>query len=188
LFFEIVEAVRFLQPEFIVFENVPALINSNDGRDFQEVVRAFAECGYMGCGRVLDAQYFGVPQKRRRLVMVGRLGCPPPPEFMADAGAMVSLPCAVSEETFAKRSDAWAGYTLTAPEKYNRCNSRANIRSEIFVAEEDGWGSMVERGREVELHGLPVGLDVQNVEQAYAAGNAFPPPMAKWIAEILKRS
>jgi hypothetical protein len=47
---------------------------------------------------------------------------------------------------------------------------------------------MVQRGREVEIHGFRAGLDATNLEEAYAAGNAFPPPMAKWVAEILKRS
>lgn len=188
LFFAIMEAVAELRPEWIVFENVPALINSNGGRDLQAVIGTFAECGYLGCGRVLDAQYFGMPQKRRRLVMVAGLGRKPPPEFMADAGTMESLPCALREEQECRRGDSWAGYTLTAPDKYNGCSSRTNLGSETFVAEEDGWNSMVERGREVELHGLPAGLDVQNTEQAYAAGNAFPPPMARWVAEILKRA
>ena len=189
LFFAIMEAVRSLGPRWIVFENVPALITSNGGRDLQSVIGTFAECGYLGCGRVLDAQYFGMPQKRRRLVMVAGLGRQPPAEFMADAGAMESLSCAIGEEKACRRADAWAGYTLTAPDKYSsRRNSRTNLSSEIFVAEEDGWDQMAERGREVELHGLPAGLDVQNTEQAYAAGNAFPPPMARWIAEILKRA
>lgn len=44
---------------------------------------------------------------------------------------------------------------------------------------------MAERAREVELHGFSQGLDGRNSEQAYAAGNAFPPPMARWVAEIL---
>lgn len=119
--------------------------------------------------------------------MVAGLGHDPSAEFMADAGSMVSLPCSL-EAQGPRRADAWAGYTLTAPDKYNRRNSRINLCSELFVAEEDGWSAMVERGREVGLHGLPQGLDVQNTEQAYAAGNAFPPPMAKWVAEILIRS
>jgi DNA (cytosine-5)-methyltransferase 1 len=185
LFFGIMEAVRSLGPEFVVFENVPAIVNSNGGEDLHAVIRTFAECGYGWAWRILDAQYFGVPQKRRRFLLVGRLGREAPSEFLADSGTMVSLPCAVSE---ARWGNDWAGYTLTAPKKYSRQNSRTNLCSELFVAEEDGWNAMAERGREVELHGLPAGLDASNTEEAYAAGNAFPPPMAEWIARILMRA
>jgi DNA (cytosine-5)-methyltransferase 1 len=187
LFFTIMEAVTFLRPQWVVWENVPAIVNSNDGRDFQAVIGAFAERGYVGCWRVLDAQYFGVPQKRRRLVLVAGLGRGPGPEFLADAGAMESLPCSLKEEQVCRRADAWAGYTLTAPNKYGKCNSRVNLGSEVFVAETNGWSAMVERAREVELHGIPQGLDAVNSEEAYAAGNAFPPPMARWVAGILRR-
>lgn len=188
LFFEIMEAVRFLQPAWLVIENVPALLTINDGRDIQTVLGMLRECGYLGYGRVLDAQYFGIPQKRRRLVMVAGFGRYPSIEFLADAGTVESLPCARESSSLCVRDDAWAGYTLTAPDKFKRCNSRANLCSEIFVAEENGWNQMVERGREVELHGLRAGLDSSNTEEAYAAGNAFPPQMARWVAELLNRS
>lgn len=188
LFFAIMEIVKFLKPTWLVIENVPALLTINEGRDIQAVLGALRECGYLGFGRVLDSQYFGIPQKRRRLVLVAGLGRFPSSEFMADAGTVESIPCAPGSQWVAKEADRWAGYTLTAPDKYNRCNSRTNMGSELFVAEEGRWDSMVERAREVELHGLSSGMDVTNTEQAYAAGNAFPPPMAQWVAEILNRS
>lgn len=188
LFFAIMEIVANLKPAWVVVENVPALLHTNDGRDIEAVIREFAKCGYVGFWRVLDAQYFGVPQKRRRFLLVAGLGRYPSMDFLADAGAVESLPCSPGENWIAKQADAWAGYTLTAPCKYNKCSSRINLGSELFVVEEDGWGSMVERAREIELHGISCGLDAANLEEAYAAGNAFPPPMAKWIAEILNRS
>ncbi len=187
LFFEIMEIVGALLPPWVVFENVPALWFSNGGRDIERVIAEFAQRGYLGFLRVLDAQYFGVPQKRRRILLVAGLGRHPSVEFLSDAGTVESLPCALGEEQ-ARRGDAWAGYTLTAPDKYRSCTSRINLGSEVLVAEADGWDAMAERGREVELHGFPAGLDDANSEQAYAAGNAVPPPMAKWIAEILNRS
>ena len=187
LFFKIMEAVGELQPKFIVFENVPALVGSNGGRDLQAVIGAFAQRGYLGAWRVLDVQYFGVPQKRRRFFLVACLGFEPPSEFLADAGPMVSLPCSTAPAS-PRQADAWAGYTLTAPDKYKRGNSRTNLCSELFVAEEDGWDAMAKRAREAELHGLPKGLDVQNSEQAYAAGNAVCPQIAAWVARILRRA
>lgn len=188
LFFEIMEIVRHFQPAWLVLENVPALLHSNDCQDIQVVITKLAECGYVGCARVLDAQYFGVPQKRRRLVMVAGLGRYPSLDFLSDAGTVESLPCSLGSSQIAKPADAWAGYTLTAPSKENRCNSRINIGSELLVAEEGGWDSMVDRARATQIHGVPSGLDAIDLEEAYAAGNAIPPPIGKWVAEILNRS
>jgi DNA (cytosine-5)-methyltransferase 1 len=188
LVFEILEIVSFLQPDWLVIENVPALLATNDSRDIQELVGLLAQRNYVGYGRVLDAQYFGIPQKRRRLVLVAGLGKYPSIEFLADAAPVESIPCAPGQSWIAKPADAWAGYTLTAQNKYGRQNSRLDICSELLVAEEEGWDSMAQRGREVELHGFLAGLDAPNSEEAYAAGNSFPPCMAKWIAEILNRS
>jgi DNA (cytosine-5)-methyltransferase 1 len=63
-----------LKPSWVVVENVPGLLSSNGGRDFAVVLRGLVECGYGGCWRVLDSQYFGVPQRRRRVFIVGHLG------------------------------------------------------------------------------------------------------------------
>lgn len=188
LFFEIMEIIRKIQPAWLVIENVPALLHSNDSQDFQAVVSKIAECGYVGFARVLDSQYFGIPQKRRRLFLVAGFGRYPSMDFMADAGTVESLPATSSEECIVRPANAWAGFTLTAPDKFERRNSRYNMGSELFVAEENGWGQMFERGRAVALHGFRCGLDETNVEEAYAAGNAVAPPIAKWIAEILNRS
>jgi len=193
LFFEIMEIVRELQPPWLVLENVPALLASNAGEDFACVVGTLAQCGYVGFARVLDAQYFGVPQKRRRLFMVAGLGRYPSIDFLADAAPVESIPCSAGSAWLAKPADAWAGYTLSAPTKgcdprHGPTSSRTNLGSELLVAEEDGWGQMVERERAASLHGFPCGLDETNSEEAYGAGNAVPPAIAQWIAEILNRS
>jgi DNA (cytosine-5)-methyltransferase 1 len=57
-----------------VVENVPGLLSSNGGRDFAVILRGLAQLGYGVCWRVLDAQYFGVAQRRRRVFIVGHLG------------------------------------------------------------------------------------------------------------------
>ena len=68
-----------LQPPWIVWENVPGVLSSNGGRDFGAILGALVECGYGFAYRVLDAQYFGVPQRRRRVILVGYLGDWRPP-------------------------------------------------------------------------------------------------------------
>ena len=74
LFSEIVRLLDELQPKWFVLENVPRLLSINGGRDMGAVVGALAECGYGIAWRVLDACGFGVPQRRRRIFIVGHLG------------------------------------------------------------------------------------------------------------------
>ena len=62
------------KPRWIVWENVPGVLSSNGGRDFASFLTALAELGYGFSYRVLDAQYFGVAQRRRRVFVVGYLG------------------------------------------------------------------------------------------------------------------
>lgn len=74
LFFEITRLAAELEPEWLLLENVPGLLSSHDGRDFGAVLGSLAELGYGLAYRILDAQFFGVPQRRRRVFIVGRLG------------------------------------------------------------------------------------------------------------------
>jgi DNA (cytosine-5)-methyltransferase 1 len=63
-----------LRPRWIVWENVPGVLSSGGGRDFGSILGALEELGYGFAYRVLDAQYFGVAQRRRRVFVVGYLG------------------------------------------------------------------------------------------------------------------
>lgn len=72
---------RRYQPRWLVWENVPGVLSSNGGRDFGTFIRGLEECGYHAAWRVLDAQYVrvdgygrAVPQRRRRVFVVGYLG------------------------------------------------------------------------------------------------------------------
>lgn len=74
LFWELHRLVAALRPRWIVYENVPGLLSSDGGRDFGAILGAVGELGYGYAYRVLDAQHFGVPQRRRRVFIVGCLG------------------------------------------------------------------------------------------------------------------
>ena len=74
LWYEFLRVIESLRPRWVVIENVPGLLSSNGGRDFAVVLRGLVECGYGVTWRVLDAQYFGVAQRRRRVFIVGSLG------------------------------------------------------------------------------------------------------------------
>jgi DNA (cytosine-5)-methyltransferase 1 len=62
------------RPKWFIWENVPGVLSSNKGRDFGAFLGALVELGYGWSYRVLDAQHFGVAQRRRRVFVVGHLG------------------------------------------------------------------------------------------------------------------
>jgi DNA (cytosine-5)-methyltransferase 1 len=63
-----------LGARWLVWENVPGVLSSSGGRDFGAFLGGLAQLGYGFAYRVLDAQFFGVPQRRRRVFVVGYLG------------------------------------------------------------------------------------------------------------------
>jgi len=72
LFWEIARLIEETKTEWFILENVPGLLTSNKGKDFGVVIGTMADIGYSLAWRVLDAQHFGVPQRRRRVFIVGR--------------------------------------------------------------------------------------------------------------------
>jgi DNA (cytosine-5)-methyltransferase 1 len=62
------------RPKWCIWENVPGVLSSGGGRDFGSFLGALGELGYGFAYRVLDAQNFGVAQRRRRVFVVGHLG------------------------------------------------------------------------------------------------------------------
>jgi len=74
LFWEICRILDETKAKWFILENVPGLLSSNDGRDMGTVIQALVERGYGVAYRILDAQYFGVAQRRRRVFIVGCLG------------------------------------------------------------------------------------------------------------------
>lgn len=71
---EFVRLVREINPQWLVWENVPGIFSTNKGRDFGSFIGALDDSGYSCAWRVLDAQFFGVPQRRRRVFVVGYFG------------------------------------------------------------------------------------------------------------------
>ena len=74
LFWEICRLLDETKAQYFILENVPGLLSSSNGADMGTVISALAQRGYGLAYRVLDAQHFGVPQRRRRVFIVGSFG------------------------------------------------------------------------------------------------------------------
>lgn len=73
LFKEFVRVVKKVKPKIFVMENVARVATHNNGRTIEEIGKSFEEIGYKVQYRVLQAYNYGVPQKRRRIFVVGTL-------------------------------------------------------------------------------------------------------------------
>ena len=85
LAFTFLDLVEQRRPRWLVLENVPGLFSSNNGADFGRLLYEMEQLGYGVAWRTLDARYFGVPQRRRRVFIVASLG--------SDRAAEVLLEC-----------------------------------------------------------------------------------------------
>ena len=74
LFWHIARLLDETKTKYFILENVPGLLSSNSGRDMGTVLGTLVDLGYGVAYRILDAQYFGVPQRRRRVFVVGCFG------------------------------------------------------------------------------------------------------------------
>ena len=74
LMWEYVRCVREVMPRWLLWENVPGALSSSHGEDFRCLLESLDACGYGLSWRVLDAEFFGLAQRRERLFVVGSLG------------------------------------------------------------------------------------------------------------------
>lgn len=118
---EFVEILREKQPRWFIWENVPGVLSSGQGGDFKRIIEAFTQCGYGICWRVLDAQHFGVPQRRRRVFVVGYLGDWRPSyrvlfESESLRGNIKKSKC--EKEDIARKTEGSTGKTVSGKEEF----------------------------------------------------------------------
>jgi DNA (cytosine-5)-methyltransferase 1 len=140
------------RPEFLVWENVPGVLSSNGGRDFGAFLGGLGELGYGFAYGVLDAQYFGVPQRRRRVFVVGHsdwrraaavlferasLSGDSPPR--REAGQKTARPVAASSAGGSGyRNDADTADSLVSMTLNAKPGTRLDAESETFVVSVTG--------------------------------------------------
>ena len=106
LWYEFYRILKECRPKYCLVENVPGLFSSNKGRDMEVLVRGLEELGYQWQYRILDSQYFGVPQRRRRVFIVGYLGEGCQPQVLLESESLPWHPATSREEGQGSAGDA----------------------------------------------------------------------------------
>jgi len=133
---EFLRAVREIQPTWFLFENVPGLLSSDEGRDFGIFLGQVAELGYGFAWRILDAQYFGVPQRRRRLFVVGHIGG----DWRSAASVLFeSESLQWNSEEGHSEGQSLADFTETGTPGESGSSPRGRIETTQHLHEPDNW-------------------------------------------------
>ena len=82
MFFEIARVLRSKRPAYFLLENVKGLLNHDKGKTFSVIIQTLAELGYGIEWMVLNSKFFGVPQNRERVFIIGHLRTQPRPEVL----------------------------------------------------------------------------------------------------------
>ena len=130
LMFEYIRCVQELRPRWFLWENVPGALTSENGYAFGQLLREMDELGYCLAWRILDSQFFGVAQRRRRLFLVGHIGAESPAEVLFEPDCLPGNPQSSREKRKeltrrAVRSAACAGFKYSAA-------PRASVGKNIF--------------------------------------------------------
>ena len=136
------------RPEWLVWENVPGVLSSGNGRDFGALLGGLAELGYGFAYRVLDAQYFGVAQRRRRVFVVGSArGWQRAAAVLFERASLSGHPAPrreSGEDTSGSTGDGVARCVTTGEAKrqdWETCNIVSHsLSASGFDASEDGTG------------------------------------------------
>lgn len=129
LWFEFARIIDELEPKWVVIENVAGLLSSNKGRDFAIIIRWLAERGYGVAWRILDSQYFGVAQRRRRVFIVASFGNGRAAEVLFECEG-VSGDSQSSEET-GKKVARTVAPSLTASNNPSRSPRSSEVTQQV---------------------------------------------------------
>lgn len=154
LMFEYIRCVQELRPRWFLWENVPGALTSEDGDAFGQLLSEMDELGYSLAWRVLDAQFFGVAQRRRRLFLVGHLGAESPAEVLFEPDCLSGDPQSSREKrkelaSRAGRSAACAGFKYSAAPRANTLTADWHAPAVLPLQ-----GNMIGRADSAERQGM----------------------------------
>ena len=216
LFFKAIELVRRVNPQFFIWENVSGVLNVNGGKDFATVLSEITateiplpQCGFANAGvvdfvgghlayRILDAQYWGTPQRRKRIFLVADFTARRAAKILFDRQGETKsfvgnsktqrqcsgrITCGISRDSFNKSRNAKFKPTVLCdlqPSLTARgaagCLFNGIIRKLTPLEEERLMG--------LPDHWTAGGSDAQRYK---ALGNGMAQPCADWILKGIKR-
>ncbi len=202
--------VEIYRPRWVIWENVPGVLSSNSGYDFTSFLAGLEECGYGWTYRVLDAQYFGVPQRRRRVFVIGHS------DNRTDLAAEVLFEpksmcgnIATGSETQKETTDAIGKgvnyFRRGGNFKYHKDKKAATLRSsaasdcfDLVLAREKRYirrltplecerlQGFLDNYTQIEWRGKPADQCPDSLRYK-AIGNSMAVPVMRWIGERIKR-
>ena len=175
------------KPTWFIWENVPGVLSSNEGRDFGSFLGAVAQLGYGFSYRVLDAQYFGVPQRRRRVFVVGCLrGWESATQVLFEQGSHRGYPSKIQSGVIRGTGKTITGCLSTRVGAYDR--------QDLDILIYDYQNQTVRNLMPIEcerLQGFPDGYtDVEGATDSKrykAIGNSMAVPVMRWIGERIDK-
>lgn len=209
LFFEMVKILRERQPRFFIAENVKGLLSANKGKAFPMIIKEFEDAGYMVVHKLLNAEEYGVPQRRQRVVIVGfrdeddylKFQYPTPVESRKTLGNVIDL-IADQEEKWFFSQKAVDGM-MAVREKMNKgrvqnldepCNTISSHLAKVSLNSTDPVRFVNGRYRRftprecARIQSFPDSFALDSVSEARqykAIGNAVPPVMMWYVAKQL---
>lgn len=196
LFYPLAEVVGRIRPRWVLIENVPGLLSSGGGEDFASVLRELATFGYGVGWRVLRADWFGSPQIRQRVFVVGNLGHPVPPSVLFgehyDRGTLEAQQHHFGEpyrET--GEEDAPIAFSLTSPVTYTYAAPTLTSAGQFGVVGKYIYPRRLTPTEYEKLQGFPPqwtevawrGRHPGDGRRYEALGDAVNVPTVQWIAE-----
>ena len=210
LWFEFHRIIGETQPDWVVIENVANLLEVNQGNDFGTLLYGLVELGYSVCWRILDSRYFGVPQRRRRLYIVGHRGSVPPTSVLFEPEVRSRSVASNGERSLLARARSTkhnlrgqSSSSWPRPTTFDARSFRSNgeISGTLQAKSSGGWSlnftnPIVVEGRvrrltarECErLQGFPDDWtsSISNTHRGRVMGNAVTVSVAKWIGTRIK--
>jgi DNA (cytosine-5)-methyltransferase 1 len=197
LWYEFARIIDQSEPKWIVIENVPGLLSSHGGADFAIIIRWLAQRGYGVGWRVLDAQGFGLAQRRKRVFIVASFGSPRGCTVLLETKHMQGNPKKNDREkkvysSFVEQgvacTDGWVGVQNVSPTLVKNYSfpvyGFGDIRNPLAINSDLKVRNLtpVECER---LQGFPDGwTDGQSdVHRYQQLGNAVAVPVAEWIGK-----
>ena len=209
LFFEMVKILRERHPRFFIAENVKGLLSANKGKAFPMIIEEFENAGYKVVHKLLNAEEYGVPQRRQRVVIVGfrdeddynRFNYPMPINNRKTLGDVIDLSADNDDKWFF--SQKAVDGMMAVREKMNKgrvqnldepCNTISSHLAKVSLNSTDPVRFVNDRYRRftprecARIQSFPDSFVLDSVSEARqykAIGNAVPPVMMWYIAKQL---